>query len=85
MQEVYLSAHDAAAALGLSYYTVCRYAKARRFPNARLRDNNRRKGYRIPDGDILAYALVQGQDVVRQAEEVIAQVRARQEAVKAAS
>lgn len=82
---MYLSAHEAAKALGLSYFTIVRYAGGDepKFPNARLRDNSRRKGLRIPASEVLAYAAQQGEDVVAQAERIIAEVRTREEALNA--
>lgn len=86
MDEVYLTAREAATALGLSYYTITRYAgKGGKFPNAKLRDGSRRKGYRIPDTDVLAYAMAEGHDRLRIAEAAISKIRAAYKAIAAAS
>ena len=79
MPEVYLTAPQVAQALGLNVYTVLRYAKhTKKFPNARLLHESRRKGYRFPASDVLAYAHTENEEIVRQAEAVIASVFAEQ-------
>jgi hypothetical protein len=85
MQEVYLTAKETARALKLSYFTVVRFSgPGGKLPNARLRDGSRRKGLRIPEGDVLRYAMEEGYDRLRHAQAVIDEIREAQARVPAA-
>lgn len=81
--EVDLTPEQAARALKMKKSTALAYARPdedgnRKFPRAYLLHNSRKLGYRIPEGDILAYARSQGPSVIEQAQQIIAEVRTAQ-------
>jgi hypothetical protein len=79
-EEVYLTLHEAADALGVSYTTARKLIKDPRvFPGAqRPRYGATKLGYRIPASDVLARAEEVGEDIVAQAEAIIQQAREAQ-------
>ncbi|MDB5057238.1 MAG: hypothetical protein JWO59_710 [Chloroflexi bacterium] len=66
MAEMELTVDQVAEALGVQPFTVKRWIRAKRFPRAYLLHGSKKFGYRIPLGDVVAYAATQSELMVEQ-------------------